>query len=76
MNQSWQVGISGGTVERDESPEEALIRELQEELSLRATIVKKAGVWTHTYPFLHVEIHGFLVEAEIWTISRCPFIVR
>ena len=58
----WE--FPGGTVERDESPEEALIRELQEELSLRATIVKKAGVWTHTYPFLHVEIHGFLVETE------------
>ena len=58
----WE--FPGGTVERDESPEDALLRELQEELSLNATIVKKAGVWTHTYPFLHVEIHGFLVEAE------------
>ena len=58
----WE--FPGGTVEEGESPEDALIRELQEELSLNATIVKKAGVWTHTYPFLHVEIHGFIVEAD------------
>jgi len=58
----WE--FPGGTVERDESPEDALLRELQEELSLKATIIKKAGVWTHTYPFLHVEIHGFLVETD------------
>ena len=58
----WE--FPGGTVERDESPEDALLRELLEELSVEARIIKKAGIWTHTYPFLHVEIHGFLVETE------------
>ena len=58
----WE--FPGGTIERNESPEEALLRELQEELNIDATIIKKAGVWTHTYPFLHVEIHGFIVESS------------
>ena len=58
----WE--FPGGTIERDESPEEALLRELQEELNVDASIIKKAGVWMHTYPFLHVEIHGFIVESN------------
>ena len=38
--------------------------ELEEELGIEADIVKKAGVWRHNYPFLHVEIHGFIVESS------------
>lgn len=58
----WE--FPGGTIEPHESPEEALVRELKEELSVEARIIKKAGVWTHTYPFLQVEIHGFIVETN------------
>ena len=58
----WE--FPGGTIEKNETPEEALLRELEEELAIDATIIKKAGVWQHTYPFLHVEIHGFLVESQ------------
>ena len=48
----------------DESPEDALLREFREELSIDVSIIKKAGVWQHTYPFFHVEIHVFLVESS------------
>ena len=76
MNLNWQVGISGGTVERDESPEDALIRELQEELSLRATIVKKQA-FGHTHILSYtLKFMGSSLRQRIWTISRCPFIVR
>jgi 8-oxo-dGTP diphosphatase len=58
----WE--FPGGTIEVNETPEDALLRELNEELSIEANIIKKAGVWQHNYPFLHVEIHGFLVESS------------
>ena len=58
------MGIPRGTIEPHESPEEALVRELKEELSVEARIIKKAGVWTHTTPSLQVEIHGFIVETN------------
>ena len=58
----WE--FPGGKIEADETPEAALLRELSEELKIEANIIKKLGVWQHTYPFLHVEIHGFLVESS------------
>jgi 8-oxo-dGTP diphosphatase len=51
-------------VESNESPEEAVIRELKEELGVASEINKKLGLWSFTYPFLHVELHVFLVSTE------------
>lgn len=58
----WE--FPGGTVESDETPEAALLRELHEELGLDATVIKKAGIWSHNYPFIHVQIHGYIVESS------------
>ena len=58
----WE--FPGGTVEANESPEEAMIRELKEELDVESIINEKLGIWSFTYPFLHVELHGFLVSTE------------
>jgi 8-oxo-dGTP diphosphatase len=58
----WE--FPGGGVESNESPEEAVIRELKEELGVTSEINKKLGLWSFTYPFLHVELHVFLVSTE------------
>ena len=58
----WE--FPGGSVEVNESPEEAMIRELKEELDVESMINKKLGIWSFTYPFLHVELHVFLVSTE------------
>ena len=58
----WE--FPGGSVEANESPEEAMIRELKEELGVDSVINQKLGVWSFTYPFLHVELNVFLVSTE------------
>ena len=58
----WE--FPGGTIEENETPEQTLLRELSEELAVDATIIRKAGVWSHNYPFMGVEIHGYIVESE------------
>jgi len=58
----WE--FPGGSVEANESPEEAMIRELKEELGVNSNINEKLGIWSFTYPFLHVELHVFLVSTE------------
>ena len=57
----WE--FPGGTIETDETPEQAVVRELYEELGIDANIVEKLGVWYHPYPFFHVEIHAYMVES-------------
>ena len=58
----WE--FPGGSVEPDESPEVAMIRELKEELGVDSEINEKLGIWQFTYPFLHVAIHVFLVSTK------------
>ena len=45
----WE--FPGGTIEQNESPEDALLRELNEELNVEATIVKKAAFGRIPIPF-------------------------
>ena len=75
-NRNQEMGIPGGTIEADETPEQAIVRELDEELSIEANIVKKAGVWHHTYPFIHVEIHAYIVESQTWMHFNFRCIVK
>jgi 8-oxo-dGTP diphosphatase len=57
----WE--FPGGKLEPDETPRDALVRELREELGLR---VRDASPWLvqrYVYPHAHVELHFFRVRA-------------
>lgn len=56
----WE--FPGGKVECDETPEQALFRELLEELNITANKAEKFDLITFQYPEKTVELHFFLVE--------------
>lgn len=53
----WE--FPGGKIEPGESPEEALIREIQEELDVQVEIGPKLGEIEYDYPEFHVEMTCF-----------------
>jgi 8-oxo-dGTP diphosphatase len=61
---SWRAGaweFPGGKIERGESAEQALQRELREELGVVASGLVSLGAFVHHYPDRSVEIHLWLV---------------
>lgn len=60
------IETSGGGVEKGERPEEAILRELCEELGAKAEIITKIGVVSDYYNLIHRhnENHYFLCKAK------------
>ncbi len=76
----WE--FPGGKIERNETPEEALIREIQEELAMTISVDSHVVDVSYDYPQFHLEMGCFLCsiadgtphllehEAAKWLESR------
>jgi len=62
ISKKWE--FPGGKIEFDESPEDALIREIQEELTLDISDLKFLITVEHSYPDFHLTMHTFLCKSD------------
>ena len=60
ISKKWE--FPGGKIEEGESREEALVRELSEELNINTTIGELVMTVDHTYPDFRLIMHAFHCE--------------
>lgn len=54
----WE--FPGGKIEENETPEEALVREIKEELDTTITVEELIDIMEYDYPDFHLSMHCFL----------------
>ena len=53
----WE--FPGGKIESGETPEKAIVREIQEEMATTIEVVEKLGIVEYDYPTFHLTMHCF-----------------
>ena len=61
---SYKYEFPGGKLEIGENEEDALIREISEELSLEIVVIEKFHVVTHEYLDFNITMHSYLCTAN------------
>ena len=62
ISHKWE--FPGGKVEKDESLEDAIVRELKEELDIRIAAPELFMTVDHSYPDFDITMHSFISEIE------------
>ena len=62
ISKKWE--FPGGKIEVDESPEDALKREIQEELAMEITDLDFLITVEHPYPDFHLTMHTFFCKSN------------
>lgn len=61
---SLKYEFPGGKVETGETKEQAVLREIQEELNLEIEIISHLCTVTHEYPDFIITMHGFICSSK------------
>ncbi|MGX8795363.1 (deoxy)nucleoside triphosphate pyrophosphohydrolase [Fusibacter sp. JL298sf-3] len=61
---AYKYEFPGGKIEPDETQEEALIREIDEELSLTIQVHEKMITVSHQYPDFHLIMHVYRCSSD------------
>ncbi|MBQ7152798.1 MAG: (deoxy)nucleoside triphosphate pyrophosphohydrolase [Clostridia bacterium] len=65
----WE--FPGGKIEPGETPEEALKREIREELATEIDVGEKIGTVEYDYPEFHLQLHLFLCTVMRGELTLC-----
>ncbi|UZR99848.1 (deoxy)nucleoside triphosphate pyrophosphohydrolase [Chondrinema litorale] len=61
---SKKFEFPGGKIEKNELPEETVIREIYEELQMKILVEKPFFTVTHQYPDFHLTMYSFICSSE------------
>ena len=59
---TWE--FPGGKLEKGESPEDCIVREIKEELDADIKIIKYLNTIEYTYPTFHLIMHNFICKLK------------